>query len=674
MEKNEYIEKVKYIADRMLKTRPGGEVELRPYIKPDFVSKTLRRGINIDLKSYFGDAKHGDYAYVSVNLKSQYASEAAMTVKGACSFEVNGVVYGLGGKSPVKSCDEGEIFHVELKEGDNQVVFRCVCDCGEFALYYVCAHIYWPRYWTCDYLLWVRDTIPLDEYRGEQGFCVSELVKAGENKSYKDCSIIFPEPSKPDTLIDFNKLYGNESGKYAVAYTCVCTDGVLRIKPHGQCFVFVNDKKTDNYSLKKGDEIKIICERTGDKWGFEDLTGNILKLPQVKQERENAFRWLLLGSFSNRDCPLVQFKEPFENADGKRTFWRFADGKTYLRPYLDTSFFGQWFYAVMVGETGLLYSSEYKQEYYGYFYDSMRILYEYYKYMQYDAKLFGDTPFLKRSVRKGDLDSIGTIGMNLCELYIREKSVTEKEKIMYVLDDLIKSIYKNIPRMNDGCFYRIDTMWADDTYMSCPFLVRMGNITGNEEYYDEAVRQLMMYKEKLYMENENIFSHIYFPDEKRSNKVPWGRGNGWLYLSLIDVIEHLPGNYEGRAELVTIYSNAVRGLCRLQSEQGLWRQVLNMPSSYPETSCTAIFSVAISRGISAGILDRDIYLPIVKKAVDGILNNSIDEEGNVTGVCRGSGCKDDPAYYAALETIKNDDHGTGMVLWALCCLIGFFDK
>ena len=671
MNKSDYIEKIKYIADRMLQTRPRGSVELRPYIKPEFASRKLRRGIHIDLKDYFGNVKQGDYAYVSVNLKSQYVSKVAITVKGADWFEVNGVTYTR--EKALKSCADGEIFHVELNEGDNLVVFKCLSEDDSFALDYVCAHIYWPQYWTCDYLLWVADKIPMNEYCDEQGFCISELVSAKEDKSFFECDTVFPKPSKPCNIIDFTKLYGNESGKYAVAYSQAFSDGQLEIKPYNKCIVFINDKKTDNYSLKKGDLIKVICERTDNKWGFEDLTGDILNLPQIKQDRENAFRWLLLGAFGDEACPELQFKEPFKNNDGNKTFWRFADGITYLRPYLETSFFGQWFYAIMVGEKGLMHSSKYNEEYFGYFYDSMRIIYEYYEYMQYDAELFGDTPFLKRSVRKGDLDSIGTIGMNLCELYMMEENDTEKKKILYVLEELIQSVYKNIPRMSDGCFYRIDTMWADDTYMSCPFLVRMGNVTGNEKYFDEAVKQLKLYKERLYMESENVFSHIYFPDKKRSNGVPWGRGNGWLYLSLIDVIEHLPTRYEGRDELVKIYSNAVSGLCRLQSEQGLWRQVLNMPESYLETSCTAIFTVAISKGIHIGILDKEKYLPIVKKAVDGILKYSIDEYGNVTGVCRGSGCKDDPNYYAGLETIKNDDHGTGVVLWAICELVSFLD-
>ena len=68
-------------------------------------------------------------------------------------------------------------------------------------------------------------------------------------------------------------------------------------------------------------------------------------------------------------------------------------------------------------------------------------------------------------------------------------------------------------------------------------------------------------------------------------------------------------------------------------------------------------------------LEKEKYLPVAKAAVGGILNHSIEENGDVTGVCRGSGCQDDPEYYANLETIRNDDHGTGVVLAAVCALL-----
>ena len=103
MNKSECIEKIIHIADRMLETRPRDEVKMRPYIRAEFVSKTLRRGIHIDLSKYYPDAQNGDYAYVCVNLKCQHTSKVALTVKGAVSFTVNGENYDVNGKYSFKT-------------------------------------------------------------------------------------------------------------------------------------------------------------------------------------------------------------------------------------------------------------------------------------------------------------------------------------------------------------------------------------------------------------------------------------------------------------------------------------------------------------------------------------------------------------------------------------------
>lgn len=90
----------------------------------------------------------------------------------------------------------------------------------------------------------------------------------------------------------------------------------------------------------------------------------------------------------------------------------------------------------MVGQYGLLKASEFDKKYYDYFYGSMKILADYYQYMQYDAEQFGDATFLKRSIRKDDLDSIGTIGMNLCELYNRETDEEQSKAILSLIVEL----------------------------------------------------------------------------------------------------------------------------------------------------------------------------------------------------------------------------------------------
>lgn len=665
IEKNQLLDAIDLIGNRMFETRPRESIALRPYIKPNFVTRNLRQSIRIDLSMAFPEAVCGDYVYVSVAMKVSDDSQYNISACGMEKMWLNGKETDFAEKNA------GGVFcgtTVDMHKGFNDLVFKCVFTEEGFFLEYIITHIYWKFLWICDYLLWARDTVPIEEYAGEQGFALSELVKKGTEKDFADCKIVFPKPSVEDNVIDFAALYGQTDGQYAFALSYAKADGVLEIKSDNNLTVYINGKKNPSRNVSEGDEILIACRCDGDSWGFECDSNQILHLPPVTTERKYGTHWLLLGAMKSGDAPAVQFVKPYATATGS-AFWRFADKDVYLRPYLDTCFFGQWFYGLMVGEYGLLRVSDYRKDYYTYFRDSMRILAEYYPYMQYEGKFYGDSTFLKRSVKTNDLDSIGTIGMNLYELYIREDDEKLKKDVLYVLECLANSIYSNIQRMEDGTFYRVHTLWADDTYMSCPFLVRMGNLTGDTKYYDEVITQLKNYKKYLYIDEYNIFSHIYFPKDGRSNKVPWGRGNGWIYMSLAEVIEHLPEDYKGREELVDIYKIAVEGLIKLQGDSGLWHQVLTKAETYEETSCTALFSVAVAKGIKAGILSKEEYLPVIERAVDGLLSNSISVNGDIHGVCRGSGCCYNWEYYAQLGTVCGDDHGTGIVLAAICELI-----
>ena len=661
-----YKQRINVICDNVMKTRPAEQVVYRPYIKPDFAQRNLRKGIKIDLGKYYQNALSGDYAYVYVNIRSQYTTKVMLTAKGASAYIINNRENVFKEENKNKYADGYYSEVIEVSEGDNELILKCVCADNSFFLDYIIGHIFYPQFWTSDYLLWERDTVGYGEYRYEQGFSLSELIRSGDNKRFKECSIVYPADSSDDRIIDLGKIYNSSKGKYIIAYTICKNDGNINIKSDFEYEIYVNGKKQN--TAKTGDEVYIVFE---NKKGcrFESLCNENLHLPFVTHNRKRGMHWLLLGTLDSTKDFSFGLTKVYTNAYGERSFWRFADSVSYLRPYLDTSFYGQWFYGLMVGQYGLLRASEFDKKYYDYFYGSMKILADYYQYMQYDAEKFGDAAFLKRSIKKDDLDSIGTIGMNLCELYNREDDEKSREAIRSLIIELGDCIDKNIPRMKDGTFYRINTMWADDTFMSCPFLVRLGNITGENKYYDEAVKQLILYTEKLFIREEGVFSHIFFPELGRANNVPWGRGNGWVYLAFAETIEHLPDNYNGKEKLCKIFKTAVEGLADKQDNTGLWHQVLTLKDTFSETSCTAIFSIAIAKGIKIGILDKQRYLPIVKNAVDGILKYKVDEDGNVFDICRGSECKDDAGYYARLETISNDDHGIGVVVAAICELV-----
>ena len=113
------------------------------------------------------------------------------------------------------------------------------------------------------------------------------------------------------------------------------------------------------------------------------------------------------------------------------------------------------------------------------------------------------------------------------------------------------------------------------------------------------------------------------------------------------------------------YKEFTKGIVSLQDGDGLWHQVLNRHDSYSETSCTSMFIIGLCRGIRNGWIGEE-YKDAVRKAYCGLLTHKIDKNGAVYDVCMGSGNARDVNYYMNLGAIDNDDHGTGVVLTAIC--------
>ena len=202
--------------------------------------------------------------------------------------------------------------------------------------------------------------------------------------------------------------------------------------------------------------------------------------------------------------------------------------------------------------------------------------------------------------------------------------------------------------------------------MSTPFLARYYELTGDRAYVDDAAKQFLLYKKYLYMPELKIMSHVYDFKFDKQNKVPWGRGNGWVLFSLTELLRVLPEDHEDRDELLTFFRELSEGYLALQGENGLWHQVLTMPESYEEASCTSMFIYAFARGVRYGWLTNpEPYVEAVERGWEGLARYAIDGEGNIYGVCRGSGYAFSALYYKDdLPWNLNDTHGIGIVMLA----------
>lgn len=647
-------EAIKIIADNMLKIRPREKVTYHPYRKTDVYYDKHLYLRNIDLKKLYPNAKRGNVVYIGTVIEACCEIDAKLNFVGNAK-----VIYRdktIFDSKTDMDADGKCRCPIHLEKGENPVLFMVRCDSDERFEFQFMPSVRWYWTWAKYYILSARATSPIPEYRGEDGVGISRIF---ESEEPFDGKFLFPEVKKQSNSINFHEILDNTDGSVAYALTYALRDTTLDIKSQGEIKIFVNCKeKSSPVTLKSGDEVLIRAEKS-ERWGFE-FDGDSIGIPHLVSNRSSGDKFLTLGSFGEESESIeIQFKKPYAGFGGETVFWKLSDKSDYVRPHLLSRFFGQWHYSFMVGEFGLLNAAKAldNREYFEYFCDHMRLMVEYFDYMRYENKHFSSPSFLDISASLHDLDSIGSIGRNLCVYY----NETGDEEVLPIIDTLLRAMETKIPRFEDGTFHRHSDMWADDTFMSCPFLVEAGILKNDKKYHREAIRQLLGFKKRLYMADEKIFSHIFFLNTQSPNNIPWGRGNGWIYVSLSAALEKISPDTEGYGELLEVFREFTEGICALQDENGLWHQVLNRYDSYSETSCTAMFLLGLCRGIKNRWIDGS-YLEIAKKAYNGLIEHKIAADGTVYDVCMGSGNAREAEYYMNLGAIDNDDHGTGVIL------------
>ncbi|NHK26900.1 hypothetical protein FF098_003130 [Parvularcula flava] len=179
--------------------------------------------------------------------------------------------------------------------------------------------------------------------------------------------------------------------------------------------------------------------------------------------------------------------------------------------------------------------------------------------------------------------------------------------------------------------------------------------TGDEIYLTRAARTAAAYIERLQQPN-GLFHHG--PDAP----FYWGRGNGWVAAGLAEIIDGLPEDNEYYDEVVRGYQRMMQALLEYQAEDGMWRQLIDYPDAWKETSGTAMFGYAMAAGINNGLLDEHLYGPAVEKAWTA-LQGYIEEDGRLSAVCVGTGQSLDENYYLERPTVTGDLHGQAPLLW-----------
>jgi unsaturated rhamnogalacturonyl hydrolase len=232
-------------------------------------------------------------------------------------------------------------------------------------------------------------------------------------------------------------------------------------------------------------------------------------------------------------------------------------------------------------------------------------------------------------------------------------------------------------RMPDGTLARQRplpvTLWLDDVYMSVPALAQMGALTGDRRFFDDAVKQVLQFSQRMFVADKGLYMHAWAEGMDPHPAFHWGRANGWAVMAMVELLDVLPADHPGREAILKQLRAHVAGLAKVQSGVGLWHQLLDRPDSYLETSASAIYAYAIARAVNRGWIDRRTYAPVAMLAWNGV-STKVSAAGEVEDVCVGTGVAFDPAFYYYRPRHVRAAHGYGPVLLAGAEVIAMLRK
>jgi rhamnogalacturonyl hydrolase YesR len=196
--------------------------------------------------------------------------------------------------------------------------------------------------------------------------------------------------------------------------------------------------------------------------------------------------------------------------------------------------------------------------------------------------------------------------------------------------------------------------WVDDAWMIGSLQIQAFRVTKDPVYADRVATQLAAYLDRL-QEANGLFHH--------GPEAPfyWARGNGWVAASLAEVLQSLPPTHPKYARLMAGYQKMMAGLKAVQAPSGLWRQLLDEPTAWEETSGTGMFTYAMIVGVKHGWLGSD-YEACARRGWLALCEK-IDAAGNLQDICVGTNQSQDRQFYLDRPRSTGDLHGQAPVLW-----------
>lgn len=207
--------------------------------------------------------------------------------------------------------------------------------------------------------------------------------------------------------------------------------------------------------------------------------------------------------------------------------------------------------------------------------------------------------------------------------------------------------------------------WADTLFMAAYFMLRVGVKTGDEALIEDALNQYYWHIHYLQNMETGLWYHGYdHPAGDHMSGFFWGRANAWAAYTMSQVGKCLPKSYlyPKYLDVAGSLNEQLASLKLLQTENGLWRTILDDPDSYEEVSASCGIAAAMA------LKGNPLHTRYVNRAIEGILGE-IGADGRVLHVSGGTAVMRDRDGYRGISRDWIQGWGQGLALAFLAAVL-----
>ena len=141
-----------------------------------------------------------------------------------------------------------------------------------------------------------------------------------------------------------------------------------------------------------------------------------------------------------------------------------------------------------------------------------------------------------------------------------------------------------------------------------------------------------------------------------------------MAAGMAEVLRFLPESSPYYSRIIQGFQSIMASLKNYQTEEGMWRQLIDKPDCWIETSGSAMFAYAFIMGVKYGWLPVKEYGEAARRAWLAMITY-INSDGKVREVCVGTNKKNDMQYYYDRARNTGDYHGQAPYLWCTVALL-----